>query len=166
MSRTSWTALASVLAFASCAIPAHAACARWDLSGDWGAVQNNGYQPRFVLRHTPQGLQGNAAHVVDGGVTTYLLVVQKGNPARVIRASVDGTLRGNSIELTAYWNNGTVGVYNGTINAQGRIQGTTVDRMNPRSMATWYSDRPMRCAVTASRPGTPIKRIGKRPQAN
>lgn len=133
---------------------AEAVCARWDLSGDWGAVQSNGFQPRFVLRQTPNGFQGDVAYVMSGGVTTYLLVIQKGNPAKIIRGTAQGAVSGNSIEITVQWNNGSVGVYTATINDFGRMQGVTFDQQNPKSTATWVGDRNLNCAGTPSQPAS------------
>ena len=110
---------------------AGAPCAKWDMGGEWTFVQSNNTSPVFTLRHTNTGLQGNAHY---------------GNGWDAVSASVDGTIEGDSFTVTAYWNNETTGVYEGTINPQGRITGRTHDAQHPNVMANWYSDRTARCA--------------------
>ena len=104
---------------------------KWDMSGEWTFVQSNDTSPVFTLQHTNTGLQGKAHYSGFGGF---------------VNASVDGTIEGNSFTVTAYWNNETTGVYEGTINPQGRITGRTHDAQHPNVMANWYSDRTARCA--------------------
>jgi hypothetical protein len=117
---------------------AQAACARWDMSGTWKFVQTNGTSPTFVLQQTPNGLQGRAEYTVFLGVF------------QTVTASVDGALNGDALKVTAYWDNGTTGVYTGTVGPQGRIVGSTYDAQNPQSTANWYSDRTANCLPSAA----------------
>jgi len=120
---------------------AQADCSQWDVSGTWVAVQNNGYKAEFTLQQSlPPGSEIHGTGFYDG----------------LWRASVDGTVTGPSLKFTAYWNNvtggnptGSIGEYTGTIGPTGRMTGTTVDKNNPRSMATWYSDRTAKCVTNA-----------------
>jgi hypothetical protein len=126
---------------------AQAACSQWDVSGEWVFVQSNNTSPRFTLQQTGTGLQGSASysHRVDEngciGVNCDHL--------ETVSASVDGTIDGDSLEINAYWNNGTIGVYTAKIGSQGRIQGSGYDRLHPQTMANWYSDRTAKCLTGA-----------------
>jgi len=111
---------------------AQAACSLWDMSGEWTFVQSNNTSPVFTLQNTNTGLQGKAHYLAFGGF---------------VNGSVDGTLKGDSFTVTAYWNNETTGVYEGTINPQGRVTGRTHDAQHPNVIANWYSDRNARCAL-------------------
>lgn len=122
---------------------AHAACAQWEVSGAWTIAQTNGYLPKFTLTQRGAELQGKAEYTV---VTPSCAVTATCRPTR---GSADGTITGNAFKLNVYWGNGTIGIYSGTVGAQGRIEGTTQDKMNPRSMASWYSKRTFSCAAAA-----------------
>jgi len=118
---------------------AQAACSQWDVSGEWTFVQSNMTRdttPIFTLQQMGTELQGSARYYSLG-------------ESRLVHGSVDGTINGDSLEINAYWNNGTIGVYTAKIGSQGRIQGTGYDRMHPQTMATWYSDRTAKCLTGA-----------------
>lgn len=119
-------------------------CTRWDMNGEWVFVQTNDTSPSFRLQQTGNGLQGTGHY---GYLTEddCVFFVKCGRDAVFVDASVDGTINGDSIELTAYWNNGTIGSYSGRIGAQGRIEGSTYDKQHPQTMAHWYSDRTAKC---------------------
>lgn len=123
---------------AVCAVPAHAECAQWDASGKLTAVQNNGFRADFTLTQGGSELHGTASHIWDAGSGPF-----------TITGSVDGTIKGDYFEVTAYWWNSTTGVYSGHVGPQGRIEGSTYDKQNPRSMATWYSEQTLRCMPVA-----------------
>jgi len=129
---------------------ARAACSQWDLSGEWVFVQSNDTSPRFTLQQTGTGLQGSASysHRVeeDGCIGVNC------DHMETVSASVDGTINGDSLEINAYWNNGTIGVYTAKIGTQGRLQGTGYDRMHPQTMASWYSQQFAKCLPTAVTP--------------
>jgi hypothetical protein len=113
------------------------------VSGQWIAVQTNGAKPNFSLQQSGSGIQGQAND-------TYVhkdacVLVACGDDYYNRPGSVDGSIHGNAIELKAYWDNNTIGVYSGTIGPQGRIEGTTYDQRNPQTRAEWYSDRTMKC---------------------
>lgn len=122
-----------------------APCARWDMSGDWAFYQSNEATPTFHVDLTDTGLQGTASswYLVDEPHCPFFAFC--GKDAVNVKGSVDGTIEGNEVALSAYWNNGTIGVYSGKIDAQGRIEGTTFDRVHPQTMASWYSDHTARC---------------------
>lgn len=127
-------------------------CVQWDMSGEWTFVQSNNTSPVFKLMQTRSGLQGSASY---------------GAGPFAVSGSVDGTIKGDSFEVTAYWNNETTGVYSGTINPQGRITGRTYDAQHPNVMANWYSGRTATCALFESqtRPlNSPPKNPSVKPQ--
>ena len=98
---------------------AQAVCSQWDMSGEWLFVQTNVTYPSFTLQQTGTELQGSARYrYYDEDRSRFVDV----------SASVDGAINGDSFEVTAYWNNGTTGLYTGKIGPQGRIQGSTYDK--------------------------------------
>ena len=124
-----------------------AACSQWDVSGEWVFVQTNNTSPRFTLQRTETGLQGSASYshwVEDAGC-----IGVNCDHLETVRASVDATIEGNSFELTAYWNNGTTGLYTGKVGLGGRIEGSTYDKQHPQTMANWYSNRNAKCLTGA-----------------
>jgi hypothetical protein len=119
-------------------------------------VQTNGVTPSVNLKQTDTGIQGSAgwSRLVDGGFLN-------GEDVRTANGSVDGTLNGDSIDMTIYWDDQTTGVYTGKINAQGRIAGSTYDAQHPQTMANWHSDRTLKClsgaVAPAAAPAPPAK---------
>jgi uncharacterized protein YkwD len=143
---------------------AQAACSQWDLPGSWIAMQSNGSQPTFTLQQTDTLLQGSARY-------TYVhkdkcVLVQCGDDYYTVQGSVDGTITGDSLDVTVYWEDGGVGGYTGKIGPTGRMTGTTVDKNNPGNVATWYSDEPFKCRAAAAPPVAvtppgPTKKLGR-----
>jgi hypothetical protein len=135
---------ALVLSAALCALASHAAaaapvCLRWDVSGVWTAVQDNGTHAEFTVTQGDAQIQGNASY--SQGYYT---------------GNFDGTLSGSDMKFTVYWQappnrNGryesnSIGEYSGTISPTGRVTGTTFDKSNPTTRANWYSSRQMACS--------------------
>lgn len=127
-----------------------AQCVSWDASGELHVNQSNDTQVVFRLAQDGELLKGTASN-------GFLAI---GKP---LTAQVDGIIKGNSIQLTAYWTDSAshdpVGVYTGTVNQSGRAEGETFDRRNPSTRATWYSSR-MTCLAQAAPvtrpPGPPV----------
>jgi hypothetical protein len=126
-------------------------CTQWDVSGKWQAKQGS-FVIDFELHQAGTSLQGIGEIYVgsrhaDGG-------------------PVDGSLKGDTFELTGYWTGGSVGVYRGAIGATGRIEGWTHDKRNPGSSAPWYSVNRMNClareaAASPPQPAEPASKPGK-----
>lgn len=139
---------------ANCA--SRAACTRWDMSGSWTFVQSNDTSPIFSLKQTNTGLQGTATHFYTHKSECKFAFC--GDDYYKHTASVNGAINGNSIEITAYWSNGTIGLYTGKIGPEGRIEGATHNKENPQTTARWYSDRTAKClappAAVEERTGT------------
>jgi hypothetical protein len=127
-------------------------CSQWDVRGQWEFVQTNGTSPVFTLQQTETGLLGSAKYGFYKPVLCN--VIDCNDDYYAVHASVDGTAKGSSFDIVAYWDNGTTGVYTGKIGPQGRIEGSTYDRQNPRTMASWYSNRTAECLGTSASPLT------------
>lgn len=138
------------------AAQAEAACQRWDVSGAWTVVQDNG---------------GHANIVVTQGDT--ILTGQARSPAYVSNGNFDGTLNGSDIKFTIYWtqllddrydSKSDIGDYVGTISPTGRITGTTTKQGHPETHASWYSSRAMGCAHwVTSAPASPPPPVPAKP---
>lgn len=131
---------------------AAAPCTQWEL-GDLRIVQNV-YVIVLQLVQSGNSLQGEAIFNQRGAIEEWR------------SGQVDGTVSGNAIEFTAFWKDGTVGVYSGTIGSTGRVEGTTYDKSNPGSRARWHSDNRLSClanaSTTPSEPQLPVKKLGKK----
>jgi hypothetical protein len=122
-----------------------AECLRWDVSGDWSAMQDNLSRADLSVTQGDTLIQGNATFTNQW--------TRHGN--------FDGKLTGSNLEFTVYWNvynNGVneIGEYTGTITPTGRIIGTTFDRYHPQARVAWYSSRQMACShwsTAAAAPG-------------
>jgi hypothetical protein len=128
----------------------HAAeCSRWDVSGPWTAVQDNGTHADFTVTQGDTLIQGNA----------------KFTQGWTRDGTFDGTLIGSDLKFNVYWSslsdsNGhysanEIGEYVGTISPTGRVTGTTRDKNHPQTQATWYSSRQMACAHWGSGTAAP-----------
>ncbi|WP_347260528.1 hypothetical protein [Rudaea sp.] len=141
---------------------AQAACTQWDMSGEWAIEQTNQPSPTsFTLEQTGTDLQGTAS---------YRYTREHGGPILDIGSVVDdyaghgpavGTIQGDSLKLTVYWNNNTIGIYEGRVGRQGLIVGSTYDANSrpcppgalacpPQTKADWHSNRTARCLVHGS----------------
>jgi hypothetical protein len=100
-------------------------CSKWQLPSSTVVYQNNGY--RFLLYHA-----GNGEYKV-----------QNQSAAEVTIDSVTA----KKVRFIITWPNGTAGVYRGTIDADGFVDGYSYDRRNTSSQADWYMSRLARCAV-------------------
>ena len=128
---------------------AQAACSQWDASGDITLHQANGATPFFTLQQNGSELHGSATY----GITTPECV-ERANCAQ-IGGEVTGSIKGDSFEVTARWDNGSVGVYRGGVDANGAMEGATYDRSHPESASSWYSERPLNCAGPPPLKGSP-----------
>jgi hypothetical protein len=128
---------------------AHAACQSWDVRGSWYAVQDNGYNVRFDLEGTRQQLAGTSSYSTRPQSGRVWLVIPVQSFTGLVEGGVTGTVRGNTVEIAMADGSG---VYVGTIDDTGRIDGHTFDKRNSNSRANWHSDRRMRCATNEPTP--------------
>ncbi len=126
---------------------AQAACAQWDLSQGWYAMQGE-YSVQFRLRQQRGQLEGRASYSQRSHETRWILFIPTTPFAAVIEGAVSGTVEGSQFEVETAWG----GLYVGTIDATGRIDGTTYDKRNSRYSARWFSDRRMNCLVRVAPP--------------
>ena len=148
--RPSWFALALggflfTSIFALSAPPVEAQCQQWDVSGKWQFKQGWGQGAINVLVDLSQTgrtvITGTASHVPPGGDLT--------------NGTVDGTMEGDSFAVKIYWENNTIGVYEGTIRPSGRIEGKGWEQATRRTKVRWYSKTTMKCADAAAPPTNP-----------
>jgi hypothetical protein len=132
-------ALAGVLGIPSVA-SAEVGCARWNVSQGWYAMQGS-LSVLFQLRQQNTRIEGSASYRLPPTFDQWIL----GLDGTSVVGGVDGTVTGNQIELHTNWG----GVYVGTIDATGRIDGRTFDKRDSMSNAAWYSDRRMNCGDQA-----------------
>ena len=125
-------------------------CSKWDLNGEWKFVQTNETTPTFTLKMTETGLQGDASY---GYTHKGQCIFYCGDDYYIVAGSVDGTVKGNDFDLTAYWNNGTTGIYTGRISATGRIEGSGYDKLHPQTTANWYAIPVAKCLVGTAATG-------------
>jgi hypothetical protein len=159
-------------AFAISASPHVNACEKWDVSGQWAAVQSNDTNANLSLQQSGKSLQGTGVYYYVP--SSSCIAFCEGEDPVQVNASVDGTLDGDAIAFTAYWSNDTIGVYTGKIGPQGRIEGISYDRQHPKTIASWYSSRTATCLddtqtgmalgrVPGTHPAPPVT-VGNEPQ--
>lgn len=137
--RTAASFVTGFLLIAAWPAPADAECAHWDVSDQWTAKQSNGHDVEFILSQDGTRIWGTAREVRD-----------------IPRIQIEGTMMGNQFSVTVFWSGGTAGVYRGIINASGKLAGTTYDKNNPSSRATWVASRPMKCRPELAPPPSPV----------
>lgn len=158
--------LASILALAGVlAAPAFAhaqsACAQWDVSQPWRAMQGH-HEVGFWLQQHQSRVSGSGEFWAAAGFGWQVMQIKRSGAYRVT-----GSLQGDTIELETQWG----GVYIGKIDATGRIDGHTYDKRDSTSSARWYSDRRMNClarvgeihAQTGRPPPTPVPAVPAAP---
>jgi hypothetical protein len=132
-------ALAGALAAPTLA-SAQTACAQWDLSQPWVAVQGD-YRVEFHLNQRGTRFDGTASYFQRGTTKSWVLFIPTTAFGTTVSDRVTGKIDGDAFELQTQWG----GVYVGRIDATGRIDGDTYDKRDSTSSAKWYSDRRMGC---------------------
>ena len=130
---------------------ARAACLQWDVTGGagWHAVQSSGVAPLFTLEQNQIVLQGTAEY-------------GRYNPTKDVVGAVNGTIQGNSFDVTIVWNDGGVAGYTGKVGSDGRLRGIAFNRRNPGDQVNWYSDVAFKCLTAAAdAPPLPAKKLGR-----
>ncbi len=101
------------------------------VGGDWDIVQRNGFRVRIRINQDQDRLSAFASHS-NGSVQS---------------TEAKGFVRGPNFEMTITWNNGTKGLYTGTLThgpftppPTGFLRGHTRDLNNPGSQASWESE--------------------------
>jgi hypothetical protein len=115
--------------------PADAACPHWDVSDIWIAKQSNHHDVEFILSQDGTRIWGTARETRD-----------------IPRIQIEGTMIGNQFSVTVFWSGGTQGVYRVIVDSKGKLAGTTYDKNNPSSRATWVASRAMKCRPELAAP--------------
>jgi hypothetical protein len=122
---------------------ANAACSQWDISGEWGIEQTNGPHINVEIQQDGNNLRGSGLGLNWSDDDSY----------GKMEGTLDGSIEEDDFEFTVYWSRDVIGVYKGSINSRGRLEGSTYDRMNPKSTALWHStETGGKCADVASQP--------------
>lgn len=147
-----FTGLCAAAAVALCAGGAQAACAQWDLRGDWRISQRN----NIVVHVSVDGQDGRNVwgtarwlHRADNSGVLNDLGIVGDDPDLWITGNLEGTTEGDSVRFKVYWNNNTVGVYEGSISEMGRLEGANWDQARPGSRVGWFSTSTMDCRMQA-----------------
>src|SRR3954468_18346260 len=106
----------------------------WNVSGGWRFKQSN-----------QAALNSLRLSAGEGGDITGVARYQTGGRDTSVSGSVTGRVSGNDVELVVSWSNGLVGVYNGTIDPQGKITGTGYEKKSPSKKVSWFSERALVC---------------------
>src|SRR4051812_43410987 len=142
--RRKWSALAlGGLLFTSIfALPPHpveAQCQQWNVGHAW----------RFKQGSTNVDLDLRQNGTVITGTANHKIYVKEFEGLANVRGTVDGTVNGDSFAVHIYWTNHTTGVYDGTIGASGKIEGTGYEQSSRSIKVNWYSLGVMKCADAA-----------------
>lgn len=134
-SRLAVRAVAAVAAAISAVVlttatPAYAAyCKQWMFNGTYFFMQSNNLALVFYgFNRTPSG----TAATISGPITR-------------MRGPVTGRLDGNYIYMRVKWDNGSVGTYEGNVDAGGRARGITYNSADSSYNANWKSDKGFLC---------------------
>lgn len=131
--------------FALAAPSVEARCRSWDASGKWTFEQGSGQNIINVIVDLQQ----------EGTVVTGTAVHQPGG-GRVTNGTVDGTVEDDSFAVKIFWDNNSIGVYEGTIRPTGRVDGKGWEQSTRRIKVNWHSVGVMKCADTkAVEPSNP-----------
>jgi hypothetical protein len=125
-------AVSATLIAGAAASPAQAAgCSKWQLPSNPRIVQDN--------NHTV-----NMTWVRDGGY--YKAKQYNRRDLRTVSTEVEfRSVTPRLVKFIITWINDTAGVYTGTIDSDGFVSGTTRDRFNSPSKASWYMSMRARC---------------------
>ncbi len=162
-SRCQWPALTLggflfAFVFALSALSVKAECQQWNVGHKWRFRQGSKVvNEKTVTTTVDMNLQQ------EGTVLTGTANLQDTYPADghvyvlwKVSGTVDGTVEGDQFAVKIEWNNGTTGVYEGTIGPSGKIEGKGWEIRSPRTKARWYSETRMGCAdSTAVQPTAP-----------
>jgi hypothetical protein len=128
------------LIFFSFASQAKAACLQFNFGGHWQLYQDNGYRVLFDLQQGSDGsLRGmgsfvSTRHVPAGGAFNALY-----------SGTLSGNTSGSTIHLTASWG----GNYEGTVQADGGLAGSTQPMLLPSPHVSWHvENRKVPCLFT------------------
>ncbi len=134
-------------------VPAEAACQQWAASSTYSINQQKKIAASPIEYYVQFRLNPGSGQLT--GDAEYRLSASRSSPTPAGKGPANGFIRGNHIEITATWGLHSIGVYSGTIDAEGHASGTVRDRANPSFRMEWHSAVPLYCAVALDedRPG-------------
>lgn len=133
-----------------------APCAQWAVPDRWRIRQSGDLV--FSLS-TPGG--GGDFH----GTAEYV-DTERSELKSFIGGDVAGSIDGDRFTMDIYWkgSDNADGVYEGRIQPDGRLAGTTYDRAHSNNRGTWYASQPLVCAAELSDPrDRPVEPPSQRP---
>jgi hypothetical protein len=134
-------------------VPAQAACQQWAASSTYSINQQKKIAASPIEFYVQFRMNPGSGQLT--GDAEYRPSASRSSPTPEGKGSASGFIRGNQIEITANWGSHSVGVYSGTIDAEGHASGTVRDKVNPSFRMEWHSAVPLYCAVAldVDRPG-------------
>ncbi len=105
---------------------------KWRLPDCWTVVHSNGWRIAFDVAQDGNTLVGTT-HGRPGGQSAEMT------------GTMSGSVDGDTIAMTVYWPDASIAEYSGTVDGDGKAQGTTVDRSDRASVADWFGE-PKLCA--------------------
>jgi hypothetical protein len=140
-------------------VPAHAECARWNISGTAVQIeQSAGGYAVFDLAQDGENVSGTARTGRSHGNAAYFLgLLVRGEDYSAAQGSVDGVYSDTKLELQVRWSDGKIGIYDIAIDPQGRLSGLTYDFNRPSSRANIIGAQRLSCAVAATA-SEPVRR--------
>jgi hypothetical protein len=135
--------------FALSASLVEAGCQQYDVSGQWTIEQGSFVIP-VALTQNGKTVSGTAFHVSHNKSEESHVDTND----NYVHGQVTGTVEGESFNVQINWSGGGAGVYRGTIN-QGVLAGTTYDKNNPASTASWHTAHYFNCAAAPAAPAAP-----------
>jgi hypothetical protein len=146
--------------FALSAPPVVAQCQQWSVGHGW-RLKQGGINVDMDLHQNGTVVTGTARFFEKGYASSG---GNFGSAGGDVNGDVDGTVKGDRFAVIIHWDNGTTGVYNGTVGPSGRIEGTGYNQATPSQKVNWYSETHMVCgdaAPTAATKPKPILHSGK-----
>jgi hypothetical protein len=140
---------------------AEAQCKQWNVGHGWRFKQG----PTAVdvdLHQNGTVITGTAVHLLYVPLPDTVFGASHGG-FKNVSGTVDGTVEDDSFAVKIYWENNTIGVYDGTIRPSGRIEGRGYEQATPRKKVNWYSVSTMKCADAAPAAPPPLDSSGKVP---
>jgi hypothetical protein len=110
------------------------ACSQWGFDGPMSFRQSNNWGLTFDSR-------GPRA---QGPATARNRAV-----AQPMHGTISGGIDGYAVNLEVRWDSGSVGKYEGSVDANGFANGVTYDAKHTGSTATWNSNSALRCITPA-----------------
>lgn len=121
-------------------------CSQWNVNGDWTFPDSQGgVAQRLTLTQMENVITGSGySSYWDSSRRDAAGILQ---PARLVqvKGSVEGTINGNSLELTVQWEKKGTFVYRFKINRQGLIEGYAYKPSNPDAQTNWIANERARC---------------------